>query len=77
MVKLIFKAYKKTDKRFLNNFFFLYIKVLTEYYQKNKEKLSKKACEKYQNLSEEEKGQDFKKKVDFFFVFQTLRWKVR
>ena len=59
MVKLIFKAYKETDKRFLNNFFFLYIKVLTEYYQKNKEKLSKKACEKYQNLSEEEKGQDF------------------
>ena len=47
MVKLIFKAYKETDKRFLNNFFFLYIKVLTEYYQKNKEKLSKKACEKY------------------------------
>ena len=35
--------------------FFLYIKILNNYYQKNKEKLSKKACERYQNLSEEEK----------------------
>ena len=31
--------------------------MLTGYYQKNKERLSKKACEKYQNLSEEDKGQ--------------------
>ena len=29
--------------------------MLTGYYQKNKEKLPKKACERYQNLSEEEK----------------------
>ena len=29
--------------------------MLTGYYQKNKERISKKACEKYQNLSEEEK----------------------
>ena len=29
--------------------------MLTRYYQKNKERLSKKAREKYQNLSEEEK----------------------
>ena len=36
-------------------FFFLYIKVLTGYYQENKEKLSKEARERYLNLSEEEK----------------------
>ena len=29
--------------------------MLTGYYQKNKERLSKKACEEYQNLSEEGK----------------------
>ena len=29
--------------------------MLTGYYQKSKEKLSKKALEKYQNLSQEEK----------------------
>ena len=29
--------------------------MLTGYYQKNKERLSKKARERYQNLSEEEK----------------------
>ena len=29
--------------------------MLTGYYQKNKEKLSKKVRERYQNLSEEEK----------------------
>ena len=36
--------------------FFLYIKMLTGYHQKNKEKLSKKARERYQNLLEEKKG---------------------
>ena len=35
--------------------FFLYIKMLTGYYQKNKERLSKKVRERYQNLPEEEK----------------------
>ena len=30
--------------------------MLTGYYQKNKGRLSKKACERYQNLSEEEKN---------------------
>ena len=35
--------------------FLLYIEVLTGYYQKNKERLSKKARERYQNLSKEEK----------------------
>ena len=28
----------------------------SDYYQKNNEKLQKKACEKYQNLPEEEKS---------------------
>ena len=34
---------------------FLYTKVTNKYYQKYKEKPSKKALEKYQNLSEEKK----------------------
>ena len=54
MVKLIFKAYKQTDKIFFI-IFFLYIKILTGYYQNTQKKLSKKARERYQNLSEEEK----------------------
>ena len=33
----------------------MYIKTFTGYYQKNKGRLSKKAREKYQNRSEEEK----------------------
>ena len=33
----------------------MYIKTLTGYYQKNKGRVSKKAREKYQNPSEEEK----------------------
>ena len=49
---LIFKACKETDKIY---FFSLYIKMLTGYYQKNKERLSKKARERYENLSEEKK----------------------
>ena len=32
----------------------MYIKKSNNYYQKHKEKLRKEACEKYQNLSEEE-----------------------
>ena len=55
LVKLIFKAHKKTDKTFFK-IFFLYIKILTEYYKKNKEMISKKVREMYQNLSEEEKS---------------------
>ena len=31
------------------------MKKLTEYYQKHQRKASKKACERYQHLSEEEK----------------------
>ena len=54
MVKFVFKAYKKI--LYFSTFFFLYLKMLTGFYQKNpKESLSKKACERYQNLSEEEK----------------------
>ena len=36
-------------------FFFLYIKLTFKYCQENKEKLRKELCERYQNLSEEEK----------------------
>ena len=52
MGKLIFKAYKKTDKIFFHNFLY---KMVKNYYKKNKERLPKKAHEKYQNLREEEK----------------------
>ena len=42
--------------KYFSTFFFLYLKILTGFYQKKpKESLSKKACERYQNLSEEEK----------------------
>ena len=51
IVKLIFKAYKI----FFDDFFSM-CKILTGYYQKNKESLSNKVCERYQNLSEEEKN---------------------
>ena len=55
MVKFVFKAYKKLDE-IIFYIFFLYLKMLTGFYQKKpKESLSKKACERYQNLSEEEK----------------------
>ena len=55
MVKLIFKAYKKTDKIIFYIFFSLHINMLTGYHQENKERLSKKVLERYQNFSEEEK----------------------
>ena len=41
-----------------NNFFvkfFVYIKMVNKHYQKDKEILQKGACERHQNLSEEEK----------------------
>ena len=36
--------------------FFLYIKMVNNYYQKHEERLRKEAREKYQNLSEKENG---------------------
>ena len=48
------KHIRKPIKHFLYIFFFLYIKIRTKYYQKNKERLQKEACERYQNLSEVE-----------------------
>ena len=35
--------------------FFLYVKIVNNYYQKHKERLRKEARERCQNLSEEEK----------------------
>ena len=49
MVKLIFKGYKKTVKMFFHNFF-QYIKMLTGYYLKNKQKLRKEVSERYQEM---------------------------
>ena len=37
-------------------YFSLYIKMSNKYYQKHKEKLQKETGERYQNLSQEEKG---------------------
>ena len=53
MVTFIFKVYKKLIK-----LFFLYIKILTGYYQKNKDKLSKKknARETYQEKKKKRKS---------------------
>ena len=56
MINLILK--KSMQKQLMNYFFIkflLYIKTVTNYSQKNKEKLQKEARETYQNLSEEEK----------------------
>ena len=55
MIKLVFKAYKKTDKIIFYNFVFLYIIFITGYYQKNKERLSKKARERYEIFLRKEK----------------------
>ena len=41
--------------------FFLYIKMVNNYYQKHEERLRKEAREKYQNLSEKENGKRQKK----------------
>ena len=57
------KIKKKTDKIFFIKFF-LYIKIVNKYYQKNKEKLWKEACQRYQNLSGEEKDKKRKKVWD-------------
>ena len=56
MVKLICKAYNKTDTIFFYNFFSIYQNVNRILSKKNKEKLSKNARKRYQNLSEEEKN---------------------
>ena len=48
-------------KHFLTFFFFLHIKMADNYYQKHKERLRKKARERYQNLLEEEKDKRWKK----------------
>ena len=53
MVKLIFKAYEKTHKIFFYSFFSIYKNV--NRILSKKQRVSKKARERYQNLSEEEK----------------------
>ena len=57
IVKLTFKAYQKTVKIFFH-IFFLYIKMLNNYYQKYKEKLGKEACGRYKKLSVKEKDKE-------------------
>ena len=57
MAKLIFKLYKKTDIIFLYNFFSLY-KNVNRILSKKQKRFSKKACQRYQNLSEVEKDKN-------------------
>ena len=59
MVKLIFKAYKNIEIFF----HILHIKMVTGYYKKDKEKLSRKAREKYQNLYRNSSEEEEKRKV--------------
>ena len=56
---IIFKDIKKANK-FL---FSIHIKMTNNYYQKNKGKLRKEACEWYQNLSEKEKCKKAMRKI--------------
>ena len=56
LIKKILTKKVLMKKILMKKFFFLYIKMVNTYYQKNKEKLQKEARERYQNLSEEEKN---------------------
>ena len=42
----------------------MYVKMVNKYYQRNRERLRKETCERYQNLSEEEKEKRRKKARD-------------
>ena len=53
--------------------FFLYIKMSTGWYQKNKERLRKKARKMYQNLSEEEKTKIVNMLVNNIEIFQKMK----
>ena len=44
-----------TKKLFYQFFIYIFIKLTTNYYQKQNEKAEKEAYKRYQNLSEEEK----------------------
>ena len=62
---------KKTLMKKLENVFYKNFCIHTngKYYQKNKEKLWKEACERYQNLSEEEKHNGKKKSKTYIKIF--------
>ena len=60
---MLFVYYLHKSRTKANNFFvkfFVYIKMINKYYQKHKEILQKGACERHQNLSEEEKDRRWK-----------------
>ena len=61
-VKLYFKVYffKFITKMFFTTFF-VYIKMVNNYYQKRNKRLRKEPCERYENLSKEEKHKIQKK----------------
>ena len=50
-----------TKKLFYQFFIYIFIKLTTNYYQKQNEKVEKEAYKRYQNLSEEEKDKKWKK----------------
>ena len=60
---MLFVYYLHKSRTKANNFFvkfFVYMKMVNKYYQKHKEILQKGACERHQNLSEEEKDRRWK-----------------
>ena len=61
-VKLYFKVYffKFITKMFFTTFF-VYKKMVNNYYQKRNKRLRKEPCERYENLSKEEKHKIQKK----------------
>ena len=58
-------------------FFFIYIKISkylsAKYYQNNNERLQKKACQIYQNLSKEEKAKSYKMVVNVAKISQKMK----
>ena len=59
----------KKIKKYFYKFFFVYIKMVNKYSQIHKERLRKEACERYQNLSEEEKDKRWKKARERYQIF--------
>ena len=66
---MLFVYYLHKSRTKANNFFvkfFVYMKMVNKYYQKHKEILQKGACERHQNLSEEEKDRRWKMVRDWY-----------
>ena len=79
MIKLTCSIFMSSNN-FFYNFFFTHIKMSKDssvkFYQNNKERLQRKACERYQSLSKEEKE---KRAAIWLWTIQksTRRWKTK